>query len=259
MIHKPIELKQARILVTNDDGIHAPGLKVLERIAKTLSKDVWVVAPESEQSAVAHSLTLRRPLRARRLGRRRFALDGTPTDCVLLAVRSLLKDPPPALVLSGINHGSNLGEDVTYSGTVAAAMEGALLGLRAIALSQGRGNGEIQWATAERFAPEIIRRLVTVDWPQDVLININFPPLPPEQITGIVPCRQGRRVDGTEVVEGRDPGGHPYRWIGVFQSDKPREKRTDLAATAGGSIAVTPLHLDLTHRGTLRSLVEAFR
>jgi len=208
---------------------------------------------------VAHSLTLRRPLRARRLGRRRFALDGTPTDCVLLAVRSLLKGPSPDLVLSGINHGSNLGEDVTYSGTVAAAMEGAMLGLRAIALSQARGDRAIQWATAERFAPDIIRRLVTVDWPQDVLINVNFPPLPPEQITGIVPCRQGRRVDGTEVVEGRDPGGHPYRWIGVFRSDEPRAKRTDLAATTGGSISITPLHLDLTHRGTLRHLIEAFR
>lgn len=259
MQHPPLDIGKARILVTNDDGIHAPGLKVLERIAKTLSKDVWVVAPESEQSAVAHALTLRRPLRARRLGRRRFAVDGTPTDCVLLAVRALIKDRLPDLVLSGLNHGSNLGEDVTYSGTVAAAMEGALLGLPAIALSQGRGGEEvIDWETAEHFAPKIIAKLVTAPWPHDVLMNVNFPPVSPDQVTGIQPCRQGRRVDGTDVTEGRDPSGRPFHWLGVFQSDEPREKRTDLAAMAGRAISITPLHLDLTHRNTLKKLVELF-
>jgi len=259
MKHAPIDLAWARILVTNDDGIHAPGIKVLERIAKSLSKDVWVVAPESEQSAVAHALTLRRPLRARKISRRRYAIDGTPTDCVLLAVKSLLTDKAPDLVLSGINHGSNIGEDVTYSGTVAAAMEGALLGIPAIALSQGRlSNGDIHWSAAEHFAPKIIRKLAGVPWPHDVLMNVNFPARPPDKITGILPCRQGRRIDGTDVTAGRDPAGRPYLWVGVFQSDKPREKRTDLAATAAGAIAITPLHLDLTHRGTLGALSEAF-
>ena len=259
MKHAPIDLANARILVTNDDGIHAPGIKVLERIAKSLSKDVWVVAPESEQSAVAHALTLRRPLRSRKISRRRYAIDGTPTDCVLLAVRSLLTDKAPDLVLSGINHGSNIGEDITYSGTVAAAMEGAVLGLPAIALSQARLNsGDIHWSAAEHHAPDIIRKLVAVPWPHDVLMNVNFPALPPDKITGILPCRQGRRVDGTDVIAGRDPAGRPYLWVGVFQSDEPREKRTDLAAMAGGAIAITPLHLDLTHRGTLKTLGEAF-
>ena len=259
MQHAPLDLSAARILVTNDDGIHAPGLRVLERIAKSLSSDVWVVAPESEQSAVAHALTLRRPLRARRLGRRRFAVDGTPTDCVLLAVRALIKDRAPDLVLSGINHGTNLGEDVTYSGTVAAAMEGALLGLPAIALSQGRGGKEkIDWDTAEHFAPEIIAKLAAAPWPHDVLMNVNFPPVAPDQVAGILPCRQGRRVDGTDIIAGHDPSGRPFFWVGIFQSDEPREKRTDLAAMAGNAISITPLHLDLTHRGTLKKLVELF-
>ena len=143
-----LELSGARILVTNDDGVHAPGLKALLRIAKALSKDVWVVAPEHEQSATSHSLTLRRPLRARRIGPRRFAVDGTPTDCVLVALHRLMNDKPADLVLSGVNHGANLGEDVTYSGTIAAAMEGALLGVRSIALSQMRdGDGVIHWST----------------------------------------------------------------------------------------------------------------
>ena len=152
-----MDLSTARILVTNDDGIHAPGIKVLTRIAKSLSKDVWVVAPASEQSAASHSLTLRRPLRKRRFGPRRFSVDGTPTDCVLVAQNHVLKDRPADLVLSGINHGANLGEDVHYSGTIAAAVEGALLGVPSIAFSQMRdGEGVIHWATAERYGPDIV-------------------------------------------------------------------------------------------------------
>ncbi len=136
MSDRPIDLAAARILISNDDGIEAPGLKLLTKVARTLSRDVWVVAPEQEQSGASHSLTLYRPLRVRKLGPRRFAVDGTPTDCVLLAVNVLLRDKRPSLVLSGVNAGGNLGEDVTYSGTVAAAMEATLLGVPAIALSQ---------------------------------------------------------------------------------------------------------------------------
>ena len=152
MAHPPLDLADARVLISNDDGIHAPGLKVLERVARRLFREVWVVAPESEQSAASHSLTMRRPLYLRRAGRRRFTVDGTPTDCVLIAIHQVLKDRPPDLVLSGINRGGNLGEDATYSGTVAAAMEGTLLGIRSIALSQLYEDGaEAPWATAERL------------------------------------------------------------------------------------------------------------
>jgi len=259
LFEPPLDLKSARILVTNDDGIHAPGLKVLERIARALSRDVWVVAPESEQSAVAHSLTLRRPLRLRRLAKRRFALDGTPTDCVLVAAHKLMNGKPPDLVLSGVNEGNNLGEDVTYSGTVAAAMEGALLGIPSVALSQARpAEGPVRWATAEQIAPHVLRRLATLPWPRDVLLNVNFPGLAPEDVTGVVACRQGRRDAATRVLEGRDPGGRPYLWVGNFQSDATRELKTDLAAISASAVSVTPLHLDLTHGATLKRLEALF-
>lgn len=259
MLDRPLNLETARILVTNDDGIHAPGLKILERIARSLSNDVWVVAPETEQSATSHSLTLRRPLRTRKLGRRRYSIDGTPTDCVLLTQHHILKSHPPDLVLSGVNHGGNLGEDVTYSGTVAAAMEAAILGLRAVALSQMRYEDQrIPFDTAERFAPDILRALAKVRWRRDMLVNVNFPPLAPEEVTGIRACRQGRREEGTTVFEGVDPSGRPYVWIGNFLSDTSSDHQTDLAAVMEGAVAVTPLHLDLTHRGTLKELREVF-
>ena len=259
MIKGPLDLKEARILVTNDDGIHAPGLKVLERIAKSISKDVWVVAPETEQSATSHSLTLRRPLRSRKQGPRRFSVDGTPTDCVLVAHRHILRDRAPDLVLSGINHGTNLGEDVTYSGTVAAAMEAAILGVPAVAFSQMRPReGRIDWRSAELFAPRILRRLAALTWPRDVLFNVNFPPLPPEQIQGIWPCRQGRRDEGTSIIEGADPSGRPYLWLGNFLSDASSERGTDLAAIMAGAIGITPLHMDLTHKATLKKLAGVF-
>ena len=255
-----LDLAKARILVTNDDGIRAPGLQVLERIAKALSDDVWVVAPETEQSATSHSLTLRRPLRCRKHEERRYGVDGTPTDCVLVAHRNLMTDRPPDLVFSGINHGSNLAEDVTYSGTVAAAMEGAILGVRAFAFSQMRkGDERIAWDTAEHFAPEIVRRAVAVNWPRDMLINVNFPAVPPDAVAGIRACRQGRRDEGTTIAEGVDPAGRPYLWIGNFMSDLSSDPDTDLAVVMEDAIAVTPLHLDLTHLKSLTKLEEAFR
>lgn len=255
MPERAIDLAAARILVTNDDGVHAPGLKTLERIAKRLARDVWVVAPESEQSAASHALTLRRPLRVRRLGPRRFGVDGTPTDCVVVAVRRILGERPPDLVLSGINHGGNLGEDVTYSGTVAAALEASLLGLPAVAFSQMRNaDGSIQWHTAERYAPLILRALTGEAWPRDVLVNVNFPGVPPEEVSGVRACRQGRRLSGIDVVDGVDPGGHAYVWIGDFASDQGDHPKGDLRAVAENAIAVTPLHPDMTHRATLTGL-----
>ena len=189
----PVEdLSNLRILISNDDGVNAPGIKVLERIARAISKDVWVVAPEQEQSAAGHSLTIRRPLRVRQLSRRRFAVDGTPTDAVLLGVNHVMKGKRPDLVLSGINRGSNLGEDVTYSGTVAAAMEATILGIPAIALSQFINHPHpVKWATAEYWAPDIIRRIMAVGWGRNVLMNVNFPDVLQSHVTGIEVTRQG--------------------------------------------------------------------
>ena len=259
MAKKPLNLRKARVLVTNDDGIHAPGLKVLEKLAKTLSDDVWVVAPETEQSATSHSLTLRRPLRERRLGPKRFSVDGTPTDCVLIAHHQIMADRPPDLVLSGINDGGNLGEDVTYSGTVAATMEAALLGIPAIAFSQQRPpDGIVRWKVPEKYLPRIVRRLAAMDWTKDLLVNVNFPAVAVDEVAGIFVCRQGRRDQGTSVTEGQDPSGRRFVWIGGYQLDESKDKDTDLAITLGGGIAVTPLHLDLTHRGTMKKMQGIF-
>jgi len=255
----PIDLPRARILISNDDGIDAPGIKVLEEVARSLSDDVWVVAPESEQSAVAHSLTIRRPLRLRQVGDRRYCVDGTPTDSVLLGVRQLLADKRPDLVLSGINRGSNLGDDVSYSGTVAAAMEGALLGIPSIALSQHIvGDTPIKWDTARHWAPEVIRRLAAEGWPSNVLINVNFPDIPADKVTGIAVADQGKRKIGDELVERIDPRGQPYYWIGGQRLEDPGLEGTDLAAVYQGKVAVTPLGTDFTNRATLAAMATLF-
>ncbi|MBF0306666.1 MAG: 5'/3'-nucleotidase SurE [Alphaproteobacteria bacterium] len=253
------DLSGARILVSNDDGIGAPGIKLLERVARALSRDVWVVAPESEQSAVAHSLTIRRPLRMRRLSRRRWAVDGTPTDSVLLAINHLLKDKKPDLVLSGINRGGNLGEDVTYSGTVAAAIEGTLLGVPSIALSQYMSPGNPpRWSTAEHFAAEVIRRVTAVGWGRGVLINVNFPDVPPPAVTGIAITRQGKRKLGDDLMERIDPRGETYFWIGAQRAEERSAPGTDIDAVVGGAVAVTPLRVDLTDQQTMRQLETVF-
>lgn len=257
---KPLaDLSAARILISNDDGIAAPGLKVLERVARTLSNDVWVVAPETEQSAVAHSLTIRQPLRIRRISRRRFAVDGTPTDSVLLGINHILKGKRPDLVLSGINRGGNLGEDVTYSGTVAAAMEGTLLGVPSIAFSQQMtAPNPVKWATGEHFAAEIIRRVTAVGWARNVLINVNFPDMPPVQVTGIEVTRQGKRKIGDELAERLDPRNVPYYWIGAQRTEELGTPGTDIEAVHRGAITITPLCVDLTDRPTMRELEKVF-
>jgi 5'-nucleotidase len=258
MTHPVLELKSARILVTNDDGINAPGLRVLEKIARELSRDVWVVAPELEQSGAGHSLTLRRPLEVRRISDRRFAVDGTPTDCVLVAVNHLIDGRKPDLVLSGINRGSNMGEDVTYSGTVAAAMEATLLDIRAIAMSQLRDGQTVTWRLAEKHGADVVRRLASVPWTKGVLMNVNFPYLAKGDISGIEVVRQGRRAGNIEVAHAVGPTGRKFLWVGDFTSDNPVGRGTDLWAIRNGAVAVTPLHLDLTHGAMMRRLSEAF-
>ena len=254
----PADLRHARILVTNDDGIHAPGLKVLERIARSLSDDVWVVAPEAEHSGASHALTLRRPLQIHKLGAKRFATSGTPTDCVLLAVNHLVEGKRPDLVLSGINRGANLGEDVLYSGTVAAAMEASMLGIPAIAMSQVRMGETLHWKTAEKFGPEIVRKLVALEWPDDLLMNVNFPPIPPEKVTGIGVGAQGRRKSEVQVVKGKDPFSRDVLWVGDFTNDDPEDPHSDLAVIARGGIAITPLHFDLTQGAMLKRMAGLF-
>lgn len=247
-----------RILLTNDDGVHAPGLKVLEAIARKFSDDIWIVAPMEEQSGAGHSLTLSRPLRIRQHGPRHFSISGTPTDAVTLALGHLMKDQRPDLLLSGVNRGANLAEDVTYSGTVSAAMEGSISGVRSIALSQvyaQEGTGDsIPFEAAEVWGERVIRALLAQPDTRKTLINVNFPALPADAIKGVKVVRQGfHDVDRTRIVKGTDPRGYDYYWFGLDHSDSTPEA-SDLAAVADGYVSVTPLHFDLTHDASLTAL-----
>lgn len=256
----PLDLSRARILLSNDDGFDAPGLAVLRRIAATLSDDVWVVAPETEQSGAGHSLTLRRPLRIRERGARAFSVDGTPTDCVLLAINRIMADRPPDIVFSGVNFGANLGEDVTYSGTVAAAFESVILGAPAIAFSQHLdANGETAFAAAEAGLAGLTRKLAARGWPDNTLINVNFPPAPPGARPAAAATRQGRRKLGDNIAMARDPRGLPYYWIGEARmaGAPPDGEEDDTAAVERGAISVTPIRLDFTDRDALPGLARA--
>jgi 5'-nucleotidase len=255
----PLDVGNARILITNDDGYHAPGLQVLVRIARALSENIWVVAPESEQSGAGHSLTLRRPLQAREHQPNWFSVNGTPTDCVLLAVNELMKGKRPDIVLSGVNRHGNLADDVTYSGTVSAAMEATILGVPAIALSQELMEGEAaDWSPAETYGPNLLRRILHEGFPLNTLINLNFPAVPADQVNGIHLTFQGRRKSGDDIMEVTDPQGERHYWIGPMQSMKPYAEGTDLAAIDGGYISVTPIKMDMTDYETLKALYGAF-
>ena len=250
-----MDLSHARILVTNDDGINAPGLKVLEKVAKSLAKEVWTVAPETEQSGAGHSLTLTQPLRMRRLSKQRYAVSGSPTDCVLFAICYLMTDNPPDLVLSGVNRGANIGDDVTYSGTGAAAMEATILEIPAIALSQQtNGDRVAHWPTVAKHAPDVVRRLVAAGWPSDVFMNVNFPDCAPSEVVSVNVVPQGRRKAGYEIRELVDPRLLKYFWIGPAVDREQRPGNTDYQAIERREIAITPLHMDWTHRGALSTL-----
>jgi 5'-nucleotidase len=254
-----IKKNNMRILLSNDDGIHAPGLKTLEQIAYTLSDDVWVVAPSTEQSGAGHSLTLNRPLRAHHLSDQRFSIDGTPTDCVLMAIEELMKGKKPDLILSGVNIGANIGDDVTYSGTVAAAMEGTSFGIPSIALSQDIKAGHpVKWQTPLDHAPSIIEKLIHEGWPDDVLINLNFPDVISKSVMGVEVVRQGFRPPYKSVIKAKDPRGKDYYWLGPMPELFDLNDATDLTAMVQNKIAITPLHLDLTHVQTLNRLAKVF-
>jgi 5'-nucleotidase len=249
-----------RILLTNDDGAGAHGLSVLHQIAKALSDDVWIVAPETNQSGASHALTIQVPLRYREIGERAYAVRGTPADCVIMGVRHVLKDNPPDLVLSGVNHGSNLAEDVTYSGTIAGAMEGTLLGIRSIAMSLTIGfdpQGRQHWKTPLEHGPRLVEQLLASDWPAGTLMNINYPDLPPADVPGVVATRQGRRDQGgLHIEERRDTWGDPYFWVGFERRRSDPPEGTDLRAIADGMISVTPLYLNLTHEASREALTR---
>lgn len=246
-----------RILLTNDDGIYSPGLESLERIARQLSDDIWVVAPESEQSGASHSLSLADPIRLRQIGEHRFSVQGTPTDCVVMAVRKIMPAEPD-LVLSGINRGQNLADDVTYSGTVAAAMEGTALGFKSIALSQVSGifnKRGLVFDVAETHGAKVIRKLCELEFGPGVLINVNFPDCRPEEVRGYEATRQGKRDQNLLLVDERtDTRGRPYYWLGFKRERGNAPDGTDLKAAFEKRISVTPLHMNLTQLEALEPL-----
>jgi 5'-nucleotidase len=254
-----------RILITNDDGINAPGIDVLEKIATDLTPDVWVVAPEIDNSGASHSLTLSEPLRMRELAKRHFAVKGTPTDCVIMGVRFLLKDKAPDLVLSGVNRGQNLADDITYSGTVAGAIQGALLGIPSIAMSlvtgpamTDQGGGEPIWKTPMQHGATLIRKLMKAGWPEGVVLNVNFPDCGPDDVKGMAATVQGQRDPNLFRIDDRvDTRSKAYYWIGVERRKAKPPKDTDLWAVHSKLISVTPLCLDYTDQPTRACLAEA--
>lgn len=251
-----------RILLTNDDGISAPGLYVLEKIAAQLSDDIWICAPSDEQSGAGHSLSISRPVRLRKHAERRFSVSGTPTDSVMMALRMVMPEPPD-LILSGVNRGANLGDDVTYSGTVSAAMEGALAGIRSIALSQvyrNEGVGDdVSFEAAEAWGAQVLKPIVDMSFAERTLINVNFPPLPADRVKGIRIVRQGfHDYARGSVIKAKDPRGFSYYWFGLHGIEHTPAHDTDLEAIADDFVSVTPLQLDLTHEASLAALAQRY-
>ena len=242
------------ILVTNDDGIHSPGLIALSMAMKELG-DAYIVAPDRERSAVSHSLTLHRPLKAEKHSKDVFSVDGTPTDCVILAISKLLPERP-VLVASGINRGGNLGGDITYSGTVSGAIEGTILGIPSFAISLVSGDEAqpLHFETASAFAARIGRIVLDNALPPDTLLNINVPNTDKNKISGVKFTRQGKIVYNNAIQEIHDPKGKRYYWLGGSQLHVAHEEDTDVHAVRNGYISITPIHLDLTNYEALKFL-----
>jgi 5'-nucleotidase len=249
-----------RILVTNDDGVHSPGLDACIEIAQALGDEVWVVAPEYDQSGVSHSLSLNDPLRLRQVGERHYAVKGTPTDCVIMGVRHLIKTTPD-LVLSGVNRGRNVAEDVSYSGTVAGAIEGTVLGVPSFALSQSYSfhtKANPSYETAIRHAPDVIRKVLEAGMPDGVLVNVNFPDCTPEEVVGVAVAQQGKRNQELLKIDARSDGrGNPYYWIAFARGPMAEAGHgTDIRALADNKISVTPLRLDMTDEPFMTLLAD---
>lgn len=249
-----------RILLSNDDGFDAPGMDVLKKIAFALSDDVVIVAPAKEQSGASRSLTLHDPLRINKFSETEYSVEGTPTDSVMMALNHLFPGQKPDLILSGVNRGGNLGEDVLYSGTVAAASEGTLLGVRSIAISQCIFDAdEIYWDTASDMAPDIIRNLLKSEWGPGTLMNINFPAVPTAQVKGIKATRQGKRDLSNLLIDARtDARGRDYFWLGYRPSVGTPNEGTDLHTVGNNMVSVTPLNLNLTASNLLDDLAKSF-
>lgn len=239
------------ILVSNDDGIRSEGIQCLARALEPLGT-VYIVAPDREQSAAGHSLTLHRPLRVEEIGPRQIAIDGTPTDCVNLAISGILPERPQ-LVVSGINKGANLGDDITYSGTVSAAMEGTLFGIPSIAISLA-ARAQFDFTPAAEFAARLVTQVLARGLPPDTLLNVNVPECPRSEMTGVCVTRQGKRRYSEAFIEKTDPRGKKYYWIGGDELSSDHEPGTDYAAILARAVSITPIHLDLTHYASFPAL-----
>lgn len=247
-----VDLASARVLLVNDDGIAAPGMSVLEAAIAPLCREVWVVAPEKEESGTGHAFSLHRPVRLREVSARRFAVDGLPTDAAILALGVVMADTPPDIVISGVNRGANMGDDVSYSGTVGAAMEAAMAGFPAISISQDRPpKGAPDWRTSAQELAPTLDWLLAQSWPAGVVLNINFPDCPPEAVQGRRATRLARRKPGGEIVAGVDPAGKPYHWIGSKRIVTDIQADSDVQACNDGFVSMTPLSFDLTDHGAL--------
>lgn len=252
--------RNPRVLIVNDDGIDGPGIVLLEEIVRQFTDDVWVVAPDEERSGAGHSLSMSLPIRMRQRDARHFAVKGTPTDCALLGIHELMTDRRPDLLLSGINRGPNLAEDITYSGTASAAMEGVMLGIPSVALSQIiRYQSEIHWDTARAYAPLVIRKLLGMRWRPGVFVNVNFPDCPPDSVKGIRVTRQGLRPTGAFVPVRRVDERHvPYYWIKAAFPAGGHEPGNDLQAALDNEVSITPLQVEMTAHAMVPELEFLF-
>ena len=264
MLKFPKDIKNARILLANDDSIHAHGFQILEETIKSICDDVWVVAPETEQSAVGHSLTIHTPLRLRKYAEKRYSVMGTPTDCVMMGAKYLMADKRPDLVISGINHGRNAADDVTYSGTVAVAIEGTIIGIPSVAFSNSYdpNTGKYNWDVPRHNIPKILLAMQGQEWSDNVLVNVNFPYIEGDMPEPeVVVCAQGHYEPSmNDIVECTDPRGRQYFWIGPPEHHQDlKTENTDISHIQNGKITVTPLSLILTDEPTLKKLEGIFK
>lgn len=250
-----------RVLIVNDDGIDGPGIKLLEELVGRYSDDIWVVAPDDERSGAGHSISVSHPIRLKQRDDRHFAVKGSPTDCALLGIHELLGDRKPDILFSGINAGPNLAEDITYSGTCSAAMEGAMLGIPSVALSQYlRYQQPVHWETSRHFLPGIIEQLMQQQPRTGSFVNVNVPDLPVEAVTGIRITTQGRRPPGSYLPKRRiDERFVPYYWIKIAHLEGEIEEGSDLAAMRDGAVSITPLQLDMTDHALAGQLAKSLR
>lgn len=258
-----------RILLVNDDGIDAPGMQILERLASELSDDVWVVAPDDNRSGASHSISFNSYMRVKPAGHQRYAITGTPIECALLAIHELIPGRKPTLCLSGINRGPNLAEDSSYSGTIAGAREAAQLGIPSIAISQVFAHGEnrftvgqerkIHWETSEQWGLPVLRRLLECEWQPNAFLNVNFPGVPPEQVRGMKITTHGQRPPGCYIPERRvDEQGEACYQVLLAYREGDKHPDSDLQAIQDNYVSVTPMQLDLTHRRFRDALLSSF-